>query len=117
MPGLSYLVAIIAAAGLVVCAHMNNAAPNPGDGFVLRAASPISPPIAAQALNTVLAASGPACALTPGGQNASSRLAVLAHRPDGVVLSLAGAYEAAPHACPTDTPLLVSQADYETLRN
>jgi hypothetical protein len=125
-PAISYVLALGLLVVLALCAHLTNSLPAPGDQLVVPAGyfpttgRSLGPPHAVPALTlgNVLAASGPACTLSEEALRADGgSFSVLAHRPDGVVVSWAGAPTAAASPCPAGTPLLVSQASYQSLRN
>jgi hypothetical protein len=108
----------------MLCARITNSPPAPGDQLAVPATSIAGRggaqphEVSARALDNVLAASGPACTLSGNTLRADGgSFAVLAQRPDGVVLSWAGAPTAASAPCPAASPLLVSSAAYQSLRD
>lgn len=124
-PAISYALSLLLLAGLVLCAHITNSLPAPGDSLSVlsgnniaaRGAGPARG-VSAQVLGNVLAASGPACTLSRDALRGSGgSFTILAHRPDGMVLSWAGASTTAASLCPADTPLLVSPSAYRSLRD
>ncbi len=127
-PALSYVLALALLAGLIFCARITNSLPAPGErlnipaGYFPAAATGrnLAPwhEVTAHVLGDVLATSGPACTLAEEILRADGgSFAILAHRPDGMVLSWAGAPTAATSPCPAGAPLLVSPAAYQSLRD
>ncbi|MGE4483329.1 hypothetical protein [Acidocella sp.] len=119
-PAISYLLALAMFAGLMLCARAVNAPPLPGEnlGFPTGYAPPPGAVrlVQAKLLGEVLGPPGGACmleeeALRIGGGSFS----VLASRPDGVVLSWAGASTAAASPCPAGVPLLLPLVAYRTV--
>lgn len=127
IPAISYLLALLMAAMLMLCAHITNSPPAPGDLLAMPArtfhaagAGPNMAPLqklSALRLGNILAASGPGCVLSEAALRAAGgSFAILAHRPDGIVLSWAGGATATANPCPAGIPLLVSQSSYQSLR-
>ncbi len=123
-PLISYVLTGFLLAGLALCAHFTNALPAPGDQLAVPAGqsvaskSNIASPheVSAKVLGNVLAGSGPSCILSENALRADGgSFSVLAHRPDGVVLSWAGPATARTSPCPAGAPLLVSAPAYQSL--
>lgn len=127
-PAVSYVLAGIVFGVLLTCAQFVNGTPVPGDRLAVPAGAipsngsghSVAPPeqVTARLLGNVLSQTGPACTLSESALRAQGgSFAVLATRPDGMVLSWAGGATAANAPCPAGQPILVSRAAYQSLQD